>query len=528
MNKLQRNLIRDLVTSKSLFLAVAIVILLGVAIFDASSIGYQNLKSSYDYSYESLRFADFTVKVVEAPSETTDELKSLPGVEAVTGRINTDIPITLPGDEEKRVLVRAITLPSDFRPAVNDVKVEQGAYFEGDESNVLLLERSFAEYHELNPEDIVLLTVANQEVAFKVAGIVTSPEYIWPAKSRQELLVSPESFGVIFISQDTMASLTGDSVISEFCVIVDEGADRAAVIEEVEAILAPYGIMEVVPAEEQPSNAALSIDIQEMGNMAQVYPLLFLIVGALVTYILLARIVLNQRSQIGLMRAMGYSRKEVLIHYLSFALIIGVAGAVAGTMAGYLLSRVVTGIYTTALGLPFTKIEMEWLVMFEGLLLGIVPCVAAGIVPAYAASRLHPAEAMRTPAPAAGRKLLLERLFPFLARLSHLWKIPLRNIFRNRRRSIYTIMGVAFGIALILVSLIIMESMNSFMSFQFTQIQRYDAQVAFAESQPATLVGEVQGGGEFTKVEPVLQVPVRLEYEGKDYNTMAIGISPEA
>ncbi|HUV52655.1 MAG TPA: ABC transporter permease, partial [Dehalococcoidia bacterium] len=268
MNKLQRNLIRDLVTSKSLFLAVAIVILLGVAIFDASSIGYQNLKSSYDYSYETLRFADFTVKVVEAPSETTDELKSLPGVEAVTGRINTDIPITLPGDEKKRVLVRAITLPSDFRPEVNDVKVEQGYYFQSDESNVLLVERNFAEYHELNPEDTVLLTVDNQEVAFKVAGIVTSPEYIWPAKSRQELLVSPESFGVIFISEDTMASLTGDSVINEFCVIVDEGADRAAVIEEAEAILAPYGIKEVVPAEQQPSNAALSIDIQEMGNMA--------------------------------------------------------------------------------------------------------------------------------------------------------------------------------------------------------------------------------------------------------------------
>src|SRR4030043_252297 len=109
MSKLQRNLIRDLVTSKGLFLAVAVVILLGVAIFGASSTGYHNLKSSYDYSYETLRFADFTVEVVQAPPETADELKSLPGVEAVSGRMNTDIPITLPGDEAKHVLVRAIS-----------------------------------------------------------------------------------------------------------------------------------------------------------------------------------------------------------------------------------------------------------------------------------------------------------------------------------------------------------------------------------------------------------------------------------
>src|SRR4030042_3990964 len=195
MSKLQRNLIRDLVTSKGLFLSVVVVILLGVAIFGASSTGYQNLKSSYDYSYETLRFDDFTVKVVQAPPETAGELESIPGVEAVSGRMNTDTPITLPGDEEKIVLVRAITLSSDSRPEVNDIKVEQGSYFQSDESDVLLVEHRFAEYHKLNPEDTVLLTVDNQEVAFKVAGIVTSPEYISPAKSRPELLVSPESLG---------------------------------------------------------------------------------------------------------------------------------------------------------------------------------------------------------------------------------------------------------------------------------------------------------------------------------------------
>jgi putative ABC transport system permease protein len=528
MNKLQRNLFRDLAASKGLFLAVTVVILLGVAIFDASSTGYHNLKSSYDYSYETLRFADFTVEVVAAPAETADELKSITGVEAVSSRISTDLPLTLPGDEAKHVLVRAISLPSGSHPAVNDVKVEQGSYFRGDEGNVILVEHSFAEYHKLNPRDSVQLTLDDREITFEVAGIVTSPEYILPAKSRQELLVSPESFGVIFVPRETLASLMGDSVVNEFCVIVAEGADRAAVIAEAEALLAPYGIMEIVTAEEQASNAALSIDIHEMGNMAQVYPLLFLIVGALVTYTLLARIVFNQRTQIGLMRAMGYSRKEVLIHYLSFALIIGVAGAVAGTVAGYLLSRVVTGIYTTALGLPYTRIDMEWLVIVEGLLLGIVPCVAAGILPALAASRLRPAEAMRTPAPAAGRKLFIEQIFPFLARLSHQWKIPLRNIFRNRRRSLYTVMGVAFGIALILVSLTIMESIHSFMSFQFTEIQKYDAQIAFAEPQPVTLVNDVDDGGDFVKVEPVLQVPVRLEHEGKNYTTMAIGLAAEA
>jgi len=531
--KLQRKLIRDLAASKGLFLAVAAVIFLGVALFGASFLGYRNLKTSYDYTYETLHFADFTVKVLEAPMEAVEQLKSIPGVEAVTGRINSDIPLTLPGDEAKRVLARVISLPSDSRPEVNDVKVEEGSYFQDGEGNVLLVEHSFAEHHELNPEDTVSLTMDGLETSFRVNGVVTSPEYIFPAKSRQELLTSPETFGVVFVPQDVATGLTGKPGINEFCVIVAEGADRAAVIEKAEDILEPYVVMDVVTREDQPSNAALSMDLQGFGEMAEVFPLLFLIVGALATYILLTRIVHNQRPQIGLMRAVGYSRRQVLVHYLSFALLIGIVGAAAGTLAGYLLSEAVTKLYVGFLGLPYTSTKMgwiEWLAIEEGLFAGILPCVIGGVIPAYAASRLPPSEAMRAPAPSAGRKLLLERIFPFLTRLSSLWKIPLRNIFRSRRRSLYTIIGVAFGISLILVSAAFIDSVDYFMDLQFNRIQKYDAMVNFTQTQPppATLANEVQDWEEVHKAEPVLQIPVRMHHEDNSYSTLVVGLPPDS
>ena len=528
MKGLQRKLVKDLAGSKVTFLALTAVILLGVAFFNAGSLGYYNLKHSYDYSYQTLAFADFTVKVAEAPVEAIESLKSIPGVKAVSGRVNSDIPLTIPGNEAKTLLARVITMPSGSHPSVNDVKVEEGSYFQANEINPLMVEKSLAKYHGLKPGDTVSLGIGDREIDFKVTGIATSPEYLWPAKSRQETFVSPETFGVVFVPQEAMTRLAGDSSINEFCVIVDKGADRGLIIKETENILEPYGIVGVVPAEEQPSNAILKIDLQEMGNMAQVFSMLFLVVGALVTYVVLTRIVYKQSSQIGMMRALGYSRREVLLHYLSFALIIGVAGAVAGTLAGYFLSEVVTRIYLKALELPFMSVGMPWMLIVEGLLVGIIPCLIAGSLPAYAASRLNPAEAMRTPAPARGRKLLLERPFHFLTRLSHLWKIPLRNIFRNRLRSLYTLLGVALGISLILVSFAFMDSINSFMALQFEKIQKYDAQITFAQPQPETMAGEVLSEGMYEKVEPVLQVPVSLEHEGKTYTTMAIGLSPEA
>jgi len=392
--------------------------------------------------------------------------------------------IVLPGAEGKRVLARVISLPSDGRPEVNDVKVEKGSYFGAGDDDAVLVEKSFAEYHGLEPGDTLLLRIEDREIGFDIAGTITSPEYIWPAKSRQEILVSPEAFGVVFVPEEAVPRLVGGPFTNEFAVTVVEGADREAAIRAATTVLMPYVIMDVVPSEEQPSNIAVSMDLEEFREFSEVFPLLFLIVGALATYIFLTRIVHNQRGQIGLMRAIGYSRGQVLRHYLGYALIIGIVGAVAGAIAGYLLSEVVTTFYAGILGLPYAEMHVRWLAIAAGIVLGIIPCVIAGLIPARAASRLSPAEAMRTPAPSAGRRLLLERAFPCLRRLSSLWKIPLRNVFRNRRRSLYTVIGVAFGISLILVSAAFIDSIGYFLDLQFGRIQRYDALVNFSPTQP--------------------------------------------
>ena len=288
---LQRKLLRDLSASKWLFAAVTVVIALGVAFFGATYLGYSNLKTSYDYTYDSLGFADFTVKVVQASGDVVEELESVSGVDAVSARLNYDMALTVPGDEEKRVLARVISLPSDARPAVNDVKVEEGRYFEAGETDALLVENSFVDYHGLEVGDTLHLATDGQEVAFEVAGVVTSPEYIWAAKNLQEVLTTAETFGVVFVTHEAVPDLLGMPVVNEFCFLVDEDADRDAVMDDVEELLEPYYVTEVVPREEQPSNLMLSQDLEGFGEMAEVFPLLFLIVGALATYILLTRIV---------------------------------------------------------------------------------------------------------------------------------------------------------------------------------------------------------------------------------------------
>jgi len=524
---LRKKLVRDLLSSKWLFIAVTIVIFLGVALFGSSFMAYLNLQSSYDYSYQQLGFADFTVKVNSSPLSTVAELEQIPGVKSVTGRMNTDIGVSLPQKNGQSLIATAISVPGNSRPQVNDLKVEEGSYLSPGEKYGLLLEKSFAEYHDLKPGDSILLDGTEGELEFTTSGIVTSPEYIFPAKNKNEFFVSPDTWGVIFISDAALLELTGNDNINEFCVLVDEGADVDSVIGLSEGVLAPFDIIDVVTSDEQPSNAGLKLDLQEFGEMAEIFPVLFLFVGAMTTFILLSRIIQRQRGQLGLMRALGYSRRQMLWHYLGFALVIGIIGSLAGIIAGYLLSESITDLYIGMLGLPYKITNFHWMAMEEGVFIGILPCLIAGIFPALAASRLRPAEAMRTPPPTAGREPLIEKILPFLKRVSLLWKIPLRNIFRNRRRSISTVLGVVFGVVLILASAGFLDSIDSLFSVQFDRIQRYDARLSFAQPVPQDMADEILDWNGVNETTPILEIPVSLENGDKSFQTLMLGMPPE-
>ena len=527
MKTLRKKLIRDLLTDRWLFIAITIVIFLGVALFGSSYMAFLNLKDSYDYSYEKLDFADFTIEVKSSPGNTVTKLEQLPGTKAVTGRLNTSIGLRLPQKSDHSLIATAISVPQDSHPAVNDLKIESGSYLSPTDKHEVLLEKSFAEYQNLKPGDVILLDGMTGEINFTVSGIVTSPEYIFPAKSKNEFFVSPDTWGVIFVPNSVLPELVGSASINEFCVIVDKSADVNIVIQNFEEQLTPFGVTRVVTRDQQPSNAGLKLDLQEFGEIAEIFPVLFLFVGAMTTFILISRIIQRQRSQLGLMRAIGYSRRQVLWHFLSFALIIGVIGSAAGIVAGYLLAETITDLYIGMLGLPYKITDIHWMAMEEGLFIGILACLIAGIFPALAASRLRPAEAMRAPAPATGRESLLEKVFPFLKRMSLLWKIPMRNIFRNRRRSLSTVLGVVFGTVLILASAGFIDSIDNLFKVQFDQIQKYDAHLSFAQPVSPDMAPSVLDWQGVNEAVPVLELPVNLEYGNKSFSTLAMGMPPD-
>lgn len=423
---------------------------------------------------------------------------------------------------------RVISLPTGKHPAVNDILVVEGSYFSENAMRDVLLEKSFAEYHNYEPGDMVHPVINGEKVGLRVVGVILSPEYLLVVRSSQDLMPSPRTFGVLFVPEEQVQQMLGmKDLVNEFLVTVKDSAERQEIIDKVEKILKPYGVLETVKREKQPSTEMLEMDVKAFGELAVLFPLLFLIITGMTMYILLSRMVHAQRQQIGLMLATGYSKRSVMLHYLSFALLVGMVGSLVGSLVGYYLSGEFTRQYTGFLNIPFLVIEPDWGAIGAGIALGMAFCGVAGVAPAWSTTKLSPAESMRPEAPAAGRTPLIERLLPFLSRLSNTWKIPVRNVFRSRRRTFYTATGIAFAISLILVSSSFFDSFNAVIDVHFNKVQAYDVKVIFTQLQTKHAASEIGTWNGVNKAEPVLEVPVRLKHDDIEHLTILVGLPPQ-
>jgi putative ABC transport system permease protein len=224
------------------------------------------------------------------------------------------------------------------------------------------------------------------------------------------------------------------------------------------------------------------------------------------------------------MRSIGYSTRSVLFHYLGFALIVGIAGSITGVIAGHLLANWLTENYVKQLNIPIIEIEAHWGALIAGLAVGILIPLLSGLLPAWATTRIQPAEAMRPPAPRTGNRFLMKGLMYLLRPFPYFIKMPVRNIFRNFRRSLFMATGVASAVILVLVAMSFVDMVDEAFSRQFGEIQRYDAMIHLQGRGAASNVSYIASMKGVSAAEPVLEAPYRIRYGDKKVDTSIMGL----
>lgn len=517
MNTLLLKTLRDLRASLAQSVALIVIVTLGVASYMACVAAYRDLGTSYQRTYDQLKLADVTFSVQIAPENVAGELRQLDGVQAVNSRLVVDTGLELPkanGETQEPIRARLIGMPQTEHPAVNDVLLLEGDYFKAGQPNTALMESHFAKYYQLGSGDTITPILNGERVDLRASGVVASPEYLIVSPSKQEILPSLRSFGVFFVPQMELQRLMGlEGMVNNFALLLKPGADQAALVQAVQKILAPYGLQETTLQEDQPSNAALSADLEGFREIAYLMPAVILLVAAVSVYVMLGRQVHAQTPQIGLMKAIGYTNTAILRHYLLFALVIGVIGAVAGTILGVPFGYAITETYAAELGIPIVVARFYPELLAEGMLLSLIATTLAAIGPARGALRQSPAQAMRLDpaiAQVKGRISIFERLLPL-----PLWlRLPLRNVLRVRRRSLTTAIGIVFAYILLLMVWGLTDSMNYFFTSTYTLIEKWDVRALFNTPQTQATLDEIQSWQGIKKVEALAQLPATLKANG--------------
>ena len=525
MNKtLWLKTLRDLRDGRAQTLALIFVVMLGVSSFIALIGAYRDLDTSYQRTYEELRFAHVSFQVDEAPESIVEEIAAVDGVAAASGRYVMDTGYELADGDKIRS--RLIGIPSGEQPAVNRLLLERGHYLEEGSGQAAIVDLHFADIYGLEPGDTVTPLVNGQPVALEVAGLATSPEYLIVSPSQQDIFPSARTFAVLFLPRSQVQAFdAAEGMVNDVAVRWQPGTDTQQATATIEAILEPYQLQSTTPRAENPSHAALQADLSGYAELAVLMPGVILLVAAVSVYVMLGRLVRAQQPQIGVMKALGYRDRTVLLHYLAFSLTIAIIGTAVGIALGLPLARAITGAYAAELGIPLVDVTVYPDLLALSAALSLLLAVLAGIGPARQSAQLAPAAAMRyDPADhlVEGRVSLLERL----VRLPLWLRLPLRNVLRMRRRTLTTVLGIVFAFVLVLMVWGLFDSMNFFVSHTFEDVERWDVTATFSRPQTEQILNTVRGWEGVTAVEPIIQLPVSVAAHNSREDVLLTALEP--
>lgn len=225
--------------------------------------------------------------------------------------------------------------------------------------------------------------------------------------------------------------------------------------------------------------------------IANVFPVFFFLVAALITFTTITRMVEEARAQIGTFKALGYSKWTIARNYLSYALIAGMLGTVLGAVIGNeTLPRIVLSLYHNYIPLQ-SVVNFQWDLFLISIVIALLTTVGAAALVVRNELTEKPAELMRPRSPKSAKRIWLERITPLWRRMNFNQKVSYRNMFRYKSRMVMTIIGIAGGTALILTGFGIQDSIGASGSRQYSEVVKYQAMVRLKHSdidQPAVNV----------------------------------------
>ena len=522
MSLLDRKLLRDIFAMRGQVTTIALVVAAGIAVFVASISTYDSLRAGRDRFYASARFPQVFVTLKRAPLSMVAQLNEIPGVTAVEPRIVRDVILDWPS-AVLPVSARMVSLANAGDEPLARLHVRRGTPPGPGDSKTVAVNEAFAEQNAVRLGADVPVVLNGRVQSFRVAAVALSPEYVYAVKPGVSI-PDDRFYAVLWVDRSAAeAAFDMKGAFNDAIVSLTPGTDPRQVIDELDRLLEPYGSVGAIARRDQPSNRFLEDELNQQKVMSITIPIIFFGVAAFLLNVVLGRLVTAQREQIAALKALGFPTTPLVLHYLKLVAVVVLFGSALGLAAGFLFGEAMVASYHGFFRLPALVFELTPWSAVAGFLISLAAATLGVVTALRSVVMLAPAVAMRPAAPRRFRRSWIEGLLSAKA-LTPRRALTIRNFAGRPLRSLFTIVGIALAVPMVVLGLFWRDAIDQMIEVQFNLVERGNAMVTFPHPLNRTVVGDLAREPGVLVAEGLRFVPVRLRAGHRSYLTSVVGL----
>jgi putative ABC transport system permease protein len=485
---LRKKMIRDIKQNLSQFITIFLMVFIGIMAYSGIESYMEGMKQTANNFYGDYNLQDLNImgELLEADISTVKEIN---GVKNAEGKLNVNTVLEDDSD---------VTISMNFIEE-NDISkfyIVEGKEFEKDKKGIWL-DNFFAEENNLKIGDTLKVKYDGYVFEEEIVGLINVPDHVYDVKDESQLYPDHKTFGFAYASTSELEGYIKNKVMKEMNIKDDEIFEQYVIdfnykdyikynyimvdVESKEKVSEVKSTIEdkienvaIINIEDTASYAQYQGEVEEGETYIGVFSGLFLFIALLSVITTMTRVVKKQRVQIGTLKALGFKQNKIVLHYISYSFWISLISAIAGLFAGrYFIGNVFIGIemsfFQIPNGVPVIKADSYIVAILVVLCVSLVTYLATRKI-----LKEKTAEILRNEIPKVKNNSLNITTNGIFKKMSFNTKWNIRDMLRNKTRTITGIVGVTACAMLIVCSLGMLNSMNYFIELQFDKIFNFD------------------------------------------------------
>ena len=549
--------------SSKRFISLLCMALLGVGFYAGISSTSQDMLSSLDSYLDQSKAYDLqiqsTLGLTQADVASLEKLADVASVQGIYAKDTLIEPVFLkaaPSKNDETAIAKVIDLPEKL----NKIALVKGRLPQKDDE--IVVEPAYLTKNKVKLGDSLKMSdpdLANE--TFKIVGTVKSPLYfskvhrgttpLGDGQIDYFMYVKPsvlkqEAYSAIALTvKDAKADMTSQTAYLDKISAAKkevEAIQKAQETQRFETVYADY-LTPAALASGQVKHDSLPpakwyiTDRQDdaghkdfvdatksIAKVGRVFPVVFYVIAVLISLVSMARMVEEDRSEIGTLKELGFSNPAIALKYGLFSLSATLVGGVIGMFIGLnLIPNLIWNIYTTLFAIPQFIVLFQPVYCLTGLAIALVCICGGALIAVYRELIYTPSILMRPKAPKAGKRILLEYLPLIWNRFSFSNKIVMRNLFRYKTRAIVTILGIAGCTALILAGFGLKDSITDIVNYQYGNVFKYDKLVSLkASPDDKPLLNALSENDQVAHTANLSMATKKVSSHGKAYEVVVV------